>query len=201
MMRHPWHWGIVAAMAASAIGGVRVAAAADQRVALIWNAPAGCPTAQAVQDEVDRILTTQDPSRCSDLLARLARNHTWQVPTLVELRAMAMLDDDRFTADPRVRYMPAEITRSWNWREDFRLRSRTPEDWSNAKRLYRRNLEIVGLMHRAGVPLLAGTDVLNPFAFPGFSLHDELALLSLADKPDEVVEIIREAHAGNGFTP
>jgi len=29
---------------------------------------------------------------------------------------------------------------------------------------------------------------------------DELALLSLADKPDEVVEIIREAHAGNGFT-
>jgi uncharacterized protein (TIGR00730 family) len=30
---------------------------------------------------------------------------------------------------------------------------------------------------------------------------DELALLSLADKPDEVVEIIREAHAGNGFTP
>src|SRR5690348_6896850 len=30
---------------------------------------------------------------------------------------------------------------------------------------------------------------------------DELALLSLADKPDEVVEIIRGAHAGNGFTP
>jgi len=30
---------------------------------------------------------------------------------------------------------------------------------------------------------------------------DELALLNLADKPDEVVEIIREAHAGNGFTP
>jgi len=57
MMRHPWQWGIVAAMAASAIGGVRVAAAADQRVALIWNAPAGCPTTQVVQDEVDRILT------------------------------------------------------------------------------------------------------------------------------------------------
>jgi imidazolonepropionase-like amidohydrolase len=127
--------------------------------------------------QVDRVLAMQDPTRCSDLIARLARNQTWQVPTLVELRAMAMLDDDRFTADPRVRYMPAEVTKSWNWREDFRLRSRTPEDWSNAKRLYRRNLEIVGLMHRADVPLLAGTDVLNPFAFPGFSLHDELALM------------------------
>jgi hypothetical protein len=30
---------------------------------------------------------------------------------------------------------------------------------------------------------------------------DELALLSLADKPDEVVDIIREAHAGNGLAP
>src|SRR4029450_3694865 len=31
-------------------------------------------------------------------------------------------------------------------------------------------------MFRAGVPLLAGTDVSNPYCFPGFSLHDELAL-------------------------
>jgi len=32
-------------------------------------------------------------------------------------------------------------------------------------------------MHRAGVPILAGTDVGNPFVYPGFSLHDELGLL------------------------
>ena len=32
-------------------------------------------------------------------------------------------------------------------------------------------------MRRAGVELVAGTDVLNPYCFPGFSLHDELALL------------------------
>jgi imidazolonepropionase-like amidohydrolase len=29
-------------------------------------------------------------------------------------------------------------------------------------------------MVRAGVPILAGTDVLNPYCMPGFSLHDEL---------------------------
>ena len=33
------------------------------------------------------------------------------------------------------------------------------------------------MMHRAGVEFLAGTDVSNPYCFPGFSLHDELALL------------------------
>ena len=32
-------------------------------------------------------------------------------------------------------------------------------------------------MRRAEVPLLAGTDVQNPYVFPGFSLHEELALL------------------------
>ena len=42
---------------------------------------------------------------------------------------------------------------------------------------YQRKLEIVGLMHRTGVRLLAGTDAPNPYVFPGFSLHEELELL------------------------
>jgi imidazolonepropionase-like amidohydrolase len=32
-------------------------------------------------------------------------------------------------------------------------------------------------MYRAGVHILAGTDTMNPQCFPGFGLHDELALL------------------------
>ena len=32
-------------------------------------------------------------------------------------------------------------------------------------------------MRRAGVRILAGTDLGNPYVYPGFSLHDELALL------------------------
>jgi len=32
-------------------------------------------------------------------------------------------------------------------------------------------------MHRAGVEFLAGTDTGNPYCFPGFGLHDELAWL------------------------
>jgi imidazolonepropionase-like amidohydrolase len=45
------------------------------------------------------------------------------------------------------------------------------------KMRYERKLEIVGLMHRAGVRLLAGTDAPNPYVYPGFSLHEELELL------------------------
>jgi imidazolonepropionase-like amidohydrolase len=38
------------------------------------------------------------------------------------------------------------------------------------------NLQMVGAMHRAGVPFLAGTDTApGVYIMPGFSLHDELA--------------------------
>src|SRR2546430_10375300 len=50
-------------------------------------------------------------------------------------------------------------------------------DFARTKRIYAKQVELVGLLHRAGVPILAGTDVLNPYCFPGFSLHDELVLL------------------------
>src|SRR5262249_11442788 len=45
------------------------------------------------------------------------------------------------------------------------------------KQLHKKSFEIVLAMHRAGVPILAGTDTSNPHCFPGFSLHDELAML------------------------
>jgi imidazolonepropionase-like amidohydrolase len=55
-------------------------------------------------------------------------------------------------------------------------------DWNNAQFALARGLfageeRITGVMFNAGVPMMAGTDAMNPWCFPGFSLHDELALL------------------------
>ena len=44
------------------------------------------------------------------------------------------------------------------------------------KKLYQKELELVGAMHKAGVPFMTGTDVPGAYTYPGFSLHDELAL-------------------------
>jgi imidazolonepropionase-like amidohydrolase len=38
-------------------------------------------------------------------------------------------------------------------------------------------------LNRAGVGILAGTDTMNPYCFPGFGLQDELALLVEAGMP------------------
>jgi imidazolonepropionase-like amidohydrolase len=41
---------------------------------------------------------------------------------------------------------------------------------------FARNLQMVGTMHHAGVPFMAGTDTAaGVYIMPGFSLHDELA--------------------------
>ena len=139
----------------------------------------------------ERILSTQDPKRAADLFARLARNHTWQVPTMTVLRSMSSLNDSVFTADPRVKYMPEQIVTGWNWKNDFRFRSRTPEEWANGKKMFKLYTEIVRAMNRAGVPIMAGTDMLNPFTFPGFSLHDEL--VNLTDAGLSPAEALRAA--------
>jgi imidazolonepropionase-like amidohydrolase len=129
---------------------------------------------QAVKEVAGRIVARAADSfsdkKAQDLFARFVRNGTWQVPTLTIMRSLASLDDPQFTADPRVKYMPPDFRSYWSSKP-------SPEAAASLKRWYRRSTGLVRAMHRAGVPFLAGTDTSNPFVFPGFSLHDELALL------------------------
>jgi imidazolonepropionase-like amidohydrolase len=153
---------------ADALRAVRARSAADSTAALL----------KTMREQTEQIIANQDPARASALFEKLVRNRTWQCATLTVLRSMAYLNDEKFTNDPRLRYMPADMVKQWDWKNDFRFRARTPEDWENGRKSYALGRENVGRMHRAGVPFLAGTDFLNPYTFPGFSLHDELVLLT-----------------------
>jgi imidazolonepropionase-like amidohydrolase len=125
----------------------------------------------------ERALATYDEKKASALFAAFVRNGTWHCPTLTVLRSMASLDDPAFTSDARLKYMPSSIRNSWVPKSDFRLSSKGPDDYALDRRILSKQMELVGAMRGAGVKMIAGTDVLNPFAFPGFSLHDELGLL------------------------
>ena len=123
------------------------------------------------------IIDSYDEDRARALFTRLARNRTWQCPTLTVLRNLSRLDDEAITKDPRLKYFPPSLARMWDPKQDFRLREREKADYEMARRTFALQQRIVGAMHRAGVPILAGTDALNPYCFAGFSLHDELVLL------------------------
>jgi imidazolonepropionase-like amidohydrolase len=105
------------------------------------------------------------------------KNQTWQVPTLAVRRAGAFIDDLASTPDARLKYILPSNRERWKPENDFRYQNRTAAQIADRKRLYQKELEVVGAMRRAGVPIMAGTDVGNPYVYPGFSLHDELALL------------------------
>ena len=121
-------------------------------------------------------LETYNEKKAADLIARFARNQTWQCPTLTVLRSNAYLGDENFRRDGRVKYIPRLMQQRWN----FRLANRSGGDNAVEKKVLQKQFEIVGAMQKAGVPILAGTDTGNPFCFPGFSLHEELALLVIA---------------------
>jgi tetratricopeptide (TPR) repeat protein len=132
---------------------------------------------EASRNFTEKVLKSYDDKKASALFALFVKNSTWQCPTLTVLRSYRFLDDKNFTSDPRLKYMPKAGRESWELKNNPSVSSNTAEDWAIGKKVYQKELEIVGAMRRAGVELLAGTDVLNPFCFPGFSLHDELGLL------------------------
>lgn len=134
--------------------------------------------------QAQAVLDSYDPARCRDLARRFVRNGTWMVPTITVLRSTAFLDDTTLAHDPRLAFINPGMSAGWNPKQDFRFRTLTPEDWSRRKAAFRRQVEIVGLLKREGVRFLAGTDLANPYIYPGSSLHDELENL-----------------VGAGFTP
>ena len=87
------------------------------------------------------------------------------------LRSRLLSEDEGFTSDPRVRYATAREKREWI---DFGANFR-PANRRNREARFQKDLEILKVMHKSGVPILAGTDLGNPYIFAGFSLHDELA--------------------------
>ena len=135
------------------------------------------PDQATIRAQTRMVLDSFNAEKANILFARLKRNKTWQCPTMTVLRSVASLDDATFRSDPRLKYMPPAVTVPWDPTKDFRFKERTAEDFELSRLAFKKQVEIVGLMRRAGVGFIAGTDVLNPFCFPGFSLHDELALL------------------------
>ncbi|MGA3285656.1 MAG: amidohydrolase family protein [Verrucomicrobiota bacterium] len=138
---------------------------------------------------LETLTQTYDEKKAQALFARFKRNHTWQCPTLTVLDNISHLDDGNLTNDYRMRYMDAEMLKYWGPQTNPSITNTPPETWAVIHRTDRVRRELVGKMHRVGVEFLAGTDTPNPYCFPGFSLHDELARLVEAGlTPMEVLQ-------------
>jgi len=116
----------------------------------------------------------QDPARRAKVLKALSENETWQVPTM----SIMMANAQRFNVRP-------------DWLATFSLLPKTVKDrWNTGARKFAKStvnestksyanwfFEMVGHLKAAEVDIMAGTDCPIFYLTPGYSLHEELALL------------------------
>lgn len=118
-----------------------------------------------------------DESSIDSISVRLSHTDMYLCPTLVVNRAIASLSDSSFRSDSRCRYMNPFLVMRWQPQNDFRLRNLDESYYQVEKGLFSHLQQTMGPLEKAGVRILAGTDYMNPYIFPGFSLHDELELM------------------------
>lgn len=89
--------------------------------------------------------------------------------TLVNYDAIGGPGRQRLVEDPVMRYLQPDVRARW---------LRGPQDGPPGYRYTDFMKQVAGALHRAGVPLVAGTDAMGfPRIAPGASLHHELRLL------------------------
>jgi hypothetical protein len=109
------------------------------------------------------------------LFSRFVRNDTWIVPTLVAAFDIATWPKRVLPGDAYAHYLPDTLRRYVA--AVFPMPPNIPADADVVGReLFQKRVSIVGAMHRAGVPIMTGTDAPLPNSPPGFGLHHELEL-------------------------
>jgi imidazolonepropionase-like amidohydrolase len=128
---------------------------------------------------------TYAAEKAAALFQTLKKNGTWVTPTLASLDITAHPESWRLD-DPQLEFVPPALANQW--RESFNdqqmkeraawLARQASNDW-----------KLTGELHHAGIPLLVGSDSLDPFVFAGDSLHRELAeLVSAGFTPGEALQ-------------
>ena len=129
-----------------------------------------------LRDEIEPFCTRQTADQCGPMLAEFARHDVWQVPTLHVLRMKSQLDDSTLGLDPRLEYLRPSLRQEWRSIQASRA-GRGATYFQDKRARLEDEIWLTGLIFRDQGHILAGTDAGVEFSYPGFSLHDELALL------------------------
>jgi imidazolonepropionase-like amidohydrolase len=142
---------------------------AELRPRLVQAEKNGDSTAwEQIAHEAD---ATYSPEKAAALIQTLKKNGTWVTPTLASLDITAHPENWK-TDDPLLAFVPPALRKEWRDSiDDAQIRQHAA--WLG--RQASNDWKLTGELHHAGVPLLVGSDSLDPFVIPGDSFHHELA--------------------------
>ena len=120
------------------------------------------------------MLAEHDSMMAREIFGVFSEHGTWYVPTHLTRWSDAYADDARVRDDPLLAYLHPLMR--WQWTEDLDATvaaAPSPEARQTYREFYRKGLELTGAAHRAGVPILVGTD----YVIAGADVHRELGNL------------------------
>jgi imidazolonepropionase-like amidohydrolase len=118
-----------------------------------------------------------DSAALARVAEELAASKVTLVPTLVLHETFSRLDDSSVTASGVLNAVPPFERRRWNVPDMVARAGWTAEDLADFRRSRPNQDLFVRLFHGAGGRIATGTDASNQLLIPGYSEHQELALL------------------------
>jgi imidazolonepropionase-like amidohydrolase len=115
-----------------------------------------------------------DPARLSQAIAETKKADVWIVPTqgLLEI-FMSMATADELRKSPGVEYMSPQLVTAWaKQRQTFMTQPGFTRE--NNERFLQERRKLLKALHDAGVNLLLGSDAVQVFSVPGFSIFNEM---------------------------
>ena len=123
-------------------------------------------------------LTPQlDPERLKRAVAETKKAGVWIVPTqgLLEI-FMSPATPDQMRGSPGVEYIPTQVVDGWvKQRQSFITQPGFSKETSERFMAERRKL--LKALHDAGVDIAMGSDAIQTFSVPGFSIHNEMGAM------------------------
>ncbi len=122
--------------------------------------------------------------RLQQALQHVAASGVVVCPTLVLFKAQSRLEDISARAYPMSEYISPAVQDVWkaHW---------NPSDRELMEKVWPILAGFVRELHKAGVPLMTGTDLTMPGVIPGFSLHEEMTMWQEAGIP--AADVLRGA--------
>lgn len=119
-------------------------------------------------------LKNYDENKAKEVLKVLAKNQTWQIPTLALSTGRTRRYFDRADWQENFKYLPESIEQTWKKNISAFSKIEVSEfniEYSNWL------INMTGNIHNSGIEIMAGTDTPIFFLTPGLSLHEELVML------------------------
>lgn len=151
----------------------------------------------AVMNEDDYGTVTINDSLASATFSVLKKNKTYVCPTLVVWYSY-FHPDTLFENDTLLKKLPADVSEYWKVSLD-KYRKKDSAYKQMAFKKYETLKKTTYLLYKSGVPLLTGTDAINPYCYPGYSLHREFILLKECGIPDAEILKMATVNAADFF--